>query len=372
MSIPFYGSLEVTVPSGVFIQATDGTNTVGQYYGAGTPEGVVAAPVGSLYQNRTNGSLWSKTSGTGNTGWSTIAGSTNLAVTQSATNVVVTSDTGTDATIPLADGTNAGVMSPSQFSKLGFITVTQSVDLDAMEQDVADLTTLTGVASNATNLGTFTGTTIADNVTVKTALQSLETALEAVPLRKQSVVADITARDALASPLSGDLAWVVSAIGDATVTSGAALYVYSGAAWVKVSEVESMDLAVNLSLSNIGTTTIDVNSNLGTDVTLPQAVADTATGANDGTAGLLNSADKLKVSRLNSFVQTIGDGTATAYTVTHNLGTLDVDLRVVRVSDGAVSFPAVTVTSTTTAVVTFGVAPAANTFRVLVTRTATA
>lgn len=370
MPIPFYGSLQVTVPSGLFVQATDGTNTVGQYWGAGTPEGSVTAPVGSLYQNRTDGSLWMKTSGAGNTGWSTIAGATNLAVTQSATNVIVTSDTGADATIPLADGTNAGVMSPSQFNKLGFVTITQAVDLDAMELDVADLTTLTGVASNAVNLGTFTGTTIADNVTIKSALQALETAVEALPTRKQTVVADITARDALASPLSGDLAYVVSAVGDATVASGGATYIYSGSAWVKVSEFESLDLAVNLSLSNIGIATIDVNSNLGTDVTLPQAVADSATGANDGTAGLLNSADKLKISRTNSFAQTIGDGAATAYTVTHSLGTLDVNVRVVRLSDGAISYPAVTITSTTAAVVTFGVAPAANTFRVLVTRTA--
>jgi hypothetical protein len=42
------------------------------------------------------------------------------------------------------------------------------------------LVTLSGVADSATNLGTFTGTTIADSVTVKAALQSLETAVEEV------------------------------------------------------------------------------------------------------------------------------------------------------------------------------------------------
>lgn len=45
---------------------------------------------------------------------------------------------------------------------------------------VDDLITLSGVADGAVNLGTFTGTTISDNVTIKAALQALETALEAV------------------------------------------------------------------------------------------------------------------------------------------------------------------------------------------------
>ena len=50
--------------------------------------------------------------------------------------------------------------------------------VDANETHIDNLVTLSGVAKDATNLGTFTGTTISDSVTVKTALQSLETALE--------------------------------------------------------------------------------------------------------------------------------------------------------------------------------------------------
>ncbi len=46
-------------------------------------------------------------------------GATNLAVTASPTGVTVTSDTGTDAALPLADGTNAGLMAPAQHTKLG-------------------------------------------------------------------------------------------------------------------------------------------------------------------------------------------------------------------------------------------------------------
>ncbi len=46
-------------------------------------------------------------------------GVTNLSATASPTGVTVTSDTGTDAALPLVDGTNAGLMAPAQHTKLG-------------------------------------------------------------------------------------------------------------------------------------------------------------------------------------------------------------------------------------------------------------
>lgn len=45
-----------------------------------------------------------------------ISAATNLGVTQTAASITITNDTGTDAVIPLADGTNAGLMSPTQFA----------------------------------------------------------------------------------------------------------------------------------------------------------------------------------------------------------------------------------------------------------------
>mgnify|MGYP006264883125 CR=1 FL=1 len=50
--------------------------------------------------------------------------------------------------------------------------------LEAVDLDTDDIAALTGIAENTTNLGTFTGSIIADNVAVKTALQALETASE--------------------------------------------------------------------------------------------------------------------------------------------------------------------------------------------------
>ena len=50
--------------------------------------------------------------------------------------------------------------------------------INANETHIDNMATLTGVAKDATNLGTFTGATIADSQTVKAALQALETAVE--------------------------------------------------------------------------------------------------------------------------------------------------------------------------------------------------
>ena len=50
--------------------------------------------------------------------------------------------------------------------------------INANETHIDNMATLTGVAKDATSLGTFSGSTIADSATIKAALQSLETSLE--------------------------------------------------------------------------------------------------------------------------------------------------------------------------------------------------
>lgn len=48
----------------------------------------------------------------------TISAATNLGYTASPASGTITSDTGTNAVIPLADGTNAGLMSPTAFNAI--------------------------------------------------------------------------------------------------------------------------------------------------------------------------------------------------------------------------------------------------------------
>lgn len=75
-------------------------------------------------------------------------GGANLGYSAGPTNGVVTSSTGTDATIPLADGTNAGLLSPTDFTKLSNITVTSATDLDAIRTASHAAVTTSGSASS--------------------------------------------------------------------------------------------------------------------------------------------------------------------------------------------------------------------------------
>lgn len=56
---------------------------------------------------------------------------------------------------------------------------TNSSNISANTSDIADIRTTTGTADGDTNMGTFTGTTISDNVSTKAGMQELETAVEA-------------------------------------------------------------------------------------------------------------------------------------------------------------------------------------------------
>lgn len=67
-------------------------------------------------------------------------GATNLAYTPSATNGVVTSDTGTDATVPLADGTNAGLLKPAKYTVLENTSGTNTGDQDLSTYSLKTIT----------------------------------------------------------------------------------------------------------------------------------------------------------------------------------------------------------------------------------------
>jgi hypothetical protein len=58
-----------------------------------------------------------------------------------------------------------------------FVTTITNL-INANETHIDNVATLTGVAKDSANLGTFTGSTIADSSTLKAAIQALETALE--------------------------------------------------------------------------------------------------------------------------------------------------------------------------------------------------
>lgn len=78
----------------------------------------------------------------------------NLTYTAAPTQGTVLSDTGTDAVLPAVNSTNAGLMLPGDKDKIDFVTITQAVDLDALEAQAHDaLTVVDGTTIDFTLTG---------------------------------------------------------------------------------------------------------------------------------------------------------------------------------------------------------------------------
>lgn len=91
-----------------------------------TPQQVAAGAVGVLASNNAGAMIEPDGDPVSPGGG---GGVTNLSVTASPTGVTVASDTGTDAALPLADGTNAGLMAPAQHTKLGALPDAATLNL---------------------------------------------------------------------------------------------------------------------------------------------------------------------------------------------------------------------------------------------------
>lgn len=115
---------------------------------------------------------------------------------------------------------------------------------------------------------------------------------------------------------------------------------------------------------------LEVNRDQATESALGVAEIATQGEVNTGTDDLrIVTPLKLKTlldARVGGYAANVGDGTATSYAVTHNLGTIDV---IVMIKDNATLeevFADVVITNTNTVTVTFATAPAANAYRVII------
>ena len=126
----------------------------------------------------------------------------NLSTTLSPTNVIVNSDTGTDATIPAADGTNAGVMLPAQVTKLaGVATGATANDTDA------------NLKNRANHTGTQLSSTISDfSEATDDRVASLLVAGTNVTLNYNDVANTLTINSTAAGGGTGDVVGPASSV----------------------------------------------------------------------------------------------------------------------------------------------------------------
>ncbi len=228
-------------------------------------------------------------------------GITNLGYTAGVSNGVVTSDTGSNATIPLADGTNAGLFSATEKSKLANIEAGAKDDQNASE-----------VSSSAS--GNLTSTN------VQGALEELQGDIDGLEGATNTLSKTQTSAVEIDIDIENDLTGNSSGITlDAATTSVAG--VMTAADKTKLDGIATgaeVNVDTNLSEGTTTTTSVNVNSSTGTNATLAQA--------SSLRAGVLSSAkfdeieaNTLKVSDINHNVTTnLSEGTTTTTSVDVN------------------------------------------------------
>ena len=216
--------------------------------------------------------------GDGSTAWASLTyfnpaggggGATNLAYTASPTNGVVTSDTGTDATVSLADGTNAGLMAPAQHTKLAGIETGATADMTAAEI-LAALLTVDGSGSglDADLLDGQSSAVFLTAATAATTYQPLDSDLTAIAAltttsygRAFLALANQAATMALLSAASDTASGIVELATTAEVTTGTDTTRAVTAAGVKaVADLKLSLLAGGAAVENIGAVEANVNT----------------------------------------------------------------------------------------------------------------
>lgn len=92
------GKLDDAFMPATITRDTEVPALAGVLSGAGSPEGVVTATVGTAYRDTTNGNLYVKATGTGNTGWALVyrAGGTDVPIADGGTGASTASDARTN------------------------------------------------------------------------------------------------------------------------------------------------------------------------------------------------------------------------------------------------------------------------------------
>lgn len=170
--------------------------------------------------------------------------------------------------------------------------------------------------------------------------------------------------------IAGSGAWSRATDSDATgeITPGAFWFVEEGTTYGA-----SQWRCANTGTITVGTTSITINQfGQATNYTASNGVQLTGAnfsaqvvasgGINTGVSGL--SVDRSLVPM--KYAVTFGDGTATSYTITHNLNSQDVTVTVREIATNNVVYADVQMNGVNTCVVSFSVAPSTNSLRIVV------
>lgn len=293
------------------------------------------------------------------------------------------------ATNPLARANHTGTQTAATISDLA--TTVQAYRLDQFAAPTA------AVSMNSQKITNLAAPTAGSNdaariVDVENAVQSAAAGIDAKPSVRVLANANITLSGTQTidgiSVIAGDRvlvrgqstasangvyvvaagAWSRATDADATgeLTPGAFWFVEEGTTYGK-----SQWRIENTGTITVGTTSITINQfgaasayTAGNGLTLTGS--DFAVGA--GT-GISVSADAVAVDTavvVRKYAATIGDGAATSYTVTHNLNNQDVITQIREVATNNVVEADIQNNGVNTVVITFAVAPANNSIRVVV------
>ena len=173
---------------------------------------------------------------------------TNLSYTPSANNGIVNSSTGTGATLPLANTSQAGLHSPTDKTKINALTVTSPINLDTLGFNQGALVSLSGISAGTSNLGTFSGTTIPDGSTIKSALQSLETSLEST---SQKLYVSVKSFGVIGDGAVDDTANIQTALNTVSAFGGGVV-IFPSVDSNNIYKVSSITIPDNVTISGYG------------------------------------------------------------------------------------------------------------------------